>query len=123
MVEKIETEMVNDFSEAYDKFSKQTPTPDNLLSFFIYLFEFVQTNSEMFKIFLGQDGDNNFIERLKVAIKQSGIPPYESASELAIYYYIPFAISGCVGVIKQWLDDGMNVAPKDMAIMISEMIK
>lgn len=37
MLERIETELFNDFTEAYDKFLKETATYDSLLSFF-YIF-------------------------------------------------------------------------------------
>lgn len=118
MVDKVETELINNFSEAYEKFSKEATTYDDLLSFFIYLFEFVQVNGEMFKIFLGHDGDYTFIEKLKDAIKHCKIPLDDTASEIEAHYCMPFAISGCIGVIQQWLDDDMNVSPKDMAAIL-----
>lgn len=122
MVEQIETEMFNDFREAFEKFSRETATYDNLLSFFTYVFEFVQNNSEMCKILLGPDGDYSFIEKFKTAITQSKPPFDDTASKIKIQYLRPFIVSGCIGVIQQWLEDDMNVAPKDMAVIITEMI-
>lgn len=122
MVEKIETDLINDFSEAYDKFSKEATTYDDLLAFFIYLFEFVQINAELFKIFLGHGGDYTFIEKLKNAIKHCKIPLDDISSEIEVHYYMPFAISGCIGAIQQWLDDDMNVSPKDMANIVIKML-
>ncbi len=57
MLEKIETGLFNDFTDAYDKFSEETASYDNLLSFLTYLLEFIKTNADMFKILLGHDGD------------------------------------------------------------------
>ena len=122
MVDQIETELVNDFSEAYDEFSKKATTYDDLLSFFIYLFEFVQTNTEMFKIFLGYDGNYAFIEKLKDAIKHCKIPLDDTSSEVEAHYVMPFAISGCIGVIQQWLKDDMIVSPEDMAAILVKML-
>lgn len=122
MVEKIETELINDFSEAYEKFSEEATTYDDLLSFFIYLFEFIQINAEMCRIFLGHDGDYTFIEKLKDAIKHFKIPLDDTSSETEAHYCMPFAISGCIGVIQQWLDDDMNVSPKDMAAIVVKML-
>ncbi|OAA83498.1 TetR/AcrR family transcriptional regulator [Clostridium ljungdahlii] len=122
MVDKVETELINDFSEAYDKFSKKATTYDDLLSFFIYLFEFIQTNAEMSKIFLVHDGDYAFIEKLKNAIKHCQIPLDTTSSEAEAHYVMPFAISGCIGVIQQWLKDDMIVSPKDMAAILVKML-
>lgn len=122
MVDKVETELINDFSEAYDKFSKEATTYDDVLSFFIYLFEFVQTNVEMFKVFLGHDGDYTFIEKLKNTLKYCKIPMDDTFSQLEAYYVMPFAISGCIGIIQQWLKDDMVVSPKDMAAIVVKML-
>ncbi|WP_411682241.1 TetR-like C-terminal domain-containing protein [Clostridium thailandense] len=122
MVEKVEAELINDFSEAYEKFSEEAATYDDLLSFFIYLFEFIQINSEICKIFLGHDGHYSFMEKLKDAIKHCKIPLDDTTSELEAYYCMPFAISGCIGVIQQWLNDDMKVPPKDMASILVKML-
>jgi AcrR family transcriptional regulator len=122
MVENIETELVNDFSEAYEKFSKEATTYDDALSFFIYLFEFVQINAEMCRIFLGHDGDHTFVEKLKDAIKHCKIPLDDTSSEIEAHYCMPFAISGCIGIIQQWLEDDMKVSPKDMAAIVVKML-
>ncbi|MFL0198739.1 TetR/AcrR family transcriptional regulator [Clostridium sp. WILCCON 0269] len=122
MVDKIKTELVNDFSETYDKFSKEATTYDDLLSFFIYLFEFVQINAKMFKIFLCNDGGYTFIEKFKDAIKHCKIPLDDTASATEARYCMPFAISGCIGVIQQWLNDDMNASPKDMAEIMVKLL-
>lgn len=122
MVEKVETELLNEFSEAYDKFSKEAENYDDLLSFLNYLFEFVKSNAEMFKVLLGHDGNYAFIEKLKVVIKQYDIPLDDTSSDLEAHYVVPFVISGCIGVIQQWLEDDMKASPKDMANVLVKML-
>jgi AcrR family transcriptional regulator len=122
MVEQIETEMLADFSMAFEKFKKEESNYENLLTFFTYVFEFIQNNAEMGKILLGPDGDYSFIEKFKDAIVQSKPPFDNSVSKIKIHYLRPYIISGCIGVIQQWLKDDMNVSPKDMAVIIIEMI-
>ncbi|MBV7275352.1 TetR/AcrR family transcriptional regulator [Clostridium sp. PL3] len=122
MVEKIETDLINNFSEAYDKFSKEATTYDDLFSFFIYLFNFVEDNAEMFKIFLCHGGDFTFIPKLKDAIKHCKIPLDDTSSEIEARYCMPFAISGCIGVVEEWLKNDMKTHPKDMAAILVEML-
>ncbi|NRY64101.1 TetR/AcrR family transcriptional regulator [Clostridium beijerinckii] len=121
MLEKIETGLFNDFIEAYDKFSEETASYDNLLSFLTYLLEFIKTNADMFKILLGHDGDYAFIEKFKNFIKYANLPVNSSFSNTKAHYYIPYTISGFIGVVQQWLNDDMNVPPKDLAAIIIEM--
>lgn len=123
MVDKIRTELIDDFSKTYDKFSKEATTYDDLLSFFIYIFEFVQINDGIFKIFLCDDMDYTFIEKLKDAIKHCEIPLDDTSPELETHYCMPFIISGCIGVIQQWLNDDMSASPKYMASIIVKMLK
>lgn len=122
MVDKIESELIDNFSKAYGKFSKEATTYDDLLHFFIYLFEFVQNNGEMFKIFICQSGEYTFIEKLKDAIKDFKIPLDNTSSEIEANYCMPFAISGCIGVVQQWLNDDMKTSPKDMADILVKML-
>jgi len=122
MVDKIESDMFEDFSEAFKKFSKETATYDNMLSFFTYVFEFVKDNSSMFKILLGPDGDYSFIEKFKKVIKNDH-PPFDSTKmRIEAYYFTPFVTSGCIGAIQQWLEDDMETCPKEMAIFVTELI-
>mgnify|MGYP000945571069 CR=1 FL=1 len=121
MVETIETEMLNEFSDAFQKISWENGQ-ESLLAFFTYLFEFVQSNAEMCKILLGPDGNYTFIEKLKDVIKQSQPPEKSSLTNKEIHYYIPFIISGCIGAIQQWLSDNMNIPPKEMAAFIIKIL-
>ncbi|OPJ60524.1 TetR/AcrR family transcriptional regulator [Clostridium chromiireducens] len=122
MLEKIEEELFNDFTEAYEKFSEETTTYDSLLSFLAYLLEFIKINADMFKILLGPDGDYAFIDRFKNFIKHTDFPLNSSFSEIKAYYYIPYTISGFIGVVQQWLNNNMDVSPNDLAIIIIEML-
>lgn len=122
MVEKIETEMLDDFCKAFDKLNKETNSYTNLLSFFTYIFEYVQNNADMCKILLGPDGDYSFIEKFKNAIIYTKPPFDESISKIKIHYLRPFIIAGCIGVIQQWLMDDLNVPPKEMAMIVTDMI-
>lgn len=122
MVEKIESEILIDFTEAFNKFKKETPSNDSLLSFLTYLFGFIQRNAEMFKILLGPDGDYPFLEKLKETIKVSQPPIDSPCSKVNFYYLMPYIISGCIGLIQQWLNDNMKVSPKEMAVIVIDIL-
>ena len=121
MVEQIETETIEDFIEAFGKLNKEKNNYTNLLSFYTYIFEYVQNNAGMCNILLVNDVDSSFIEKFKNAIIQTKPPFDESVPKIKIHFLRPFIISGFIGVVQQWLKDGLNVSPKSMAIIILEM--
>jgi len=118
MVEQIETELFDSFSQAYEKISNTTTTYDGMLSFFTFLFEFVQDNAGMCKILLGPDGDYYFIEKFKNFIKQYQPSMGDAVSKAKLHYFRPYIISGCIGIVQQWLDDDMDISPKEMAVFV-----
>lgn len=121
MVEQIETEMFDEFVDALDLLTKERSSYLSMMSFYTHIFEYVQSNYKVCKRLLGHDGDYAFIEKFKNAITQTKPPFDTSVPEIKIHFLRPFVISGCIGVIQQWLDDDMNVSPKDMAAIVTEM--
>jgi AcrR family transcriptional regulator len=129
MIEQIENEMLEEFNKIFDKlrkesniFTKEMNSYNSLVSFFTYMFEYVKNNGDMIKILLGPDGDSTFINKFKHAILETDPPFDESIPKVKVHYLRPFIISGCVGVIQQWVSEDFKVSPKEMAVIITEMI-
>lgn len=123
MVDQIENDIFEHFSEALKKFTDNGLTKDNSLSFFIFIFEYVKEYADMCKILLGPEGDYAFVEKLKSIIKSTLPPPLNSEStKIQSQYFMPFIISGCTGTIQQWLESGMTPDPESMAEFVVELI-
>lgn len=122
MVEKIETEMFDNFNETYSKFTKSELTYDEMLQFVTFVFDFVQEYAEMCKILLGPDGDYAFIEKFKIAIDNSSPFSDHNADKEKSIYFMPFIISGSIGIIQKWLEDGMKTSSREMADIVVGMI-
>ncbi|MDP4088564.1 MAG: TetR/AcrR family transcriptional regulator [Bacillota bacterium] len=122
MVEKVETEMFDSISEVLANYFAKGFDYDNSVAFFTYVFEFVQEYADMCKILLGPDGDYAFIEKFKKFIGYDYSPAEDSQAKFRNRYAKPFVISGCIGVIQQWLEDDMKTPIKDMALLVVELI-
>lgn len=122
MVEKIETEMFEDFTTELNKLYLSETSRDKTMSFFVYVFEFIRENSDMCKILLGEDGDYNFLNKFKQAIIACQPPIMHKLSEMEGRYFMPFAISGCIGAIQQWLEDDMKVSSQEMSQFLMDLI-
>jgi hypothetical protein len=120
MVKQLENDVLEEFTKAIEDFPGSRH--DDLTNFFVYIFEFVQNNADICKILLGPDGDNLFLTRLKEIISQSQPPTINTLNDRSAKYWMPFAISGCVGTIQQWLDDGMTIPPKEIAAFIMNVM-
>ena len=122
MVDKIESEIIENFSKAFEEFSTKDATYENTVSFFTYLFEFVKNNSAMCKILLGPDGEYSFIEKFKSAIIDSQ-PNFKTAHNNKRHeFFMPFIVSGTIGTIQKWLEDNMSSSTEDMAEFIAGVI-
>lgn len=61
------------------------------------------------------------MEKFKITIMAADNPFNESIPEIRIYFFRIFIISGTVGVIHQWLNDGLKIPYRDAAIIMTEM--
>ncbi|GKX67274.1 TetR/AcrR family transcriptional regulator [Inconstantimicrobium mannanitabidum] len=121
MLEQVESEMLEEFKKVFHIIAKDN-NDTKLLYFYTYIFEYVQNNAEMCKILLGPDGDNSFKEKFKKVILQTKPPFGDSIPQIKMHYLRPYAISGCIGLIQQWIEDGLDIPPKDMAVITTEII-
>ncbi|MDD3224849.1 MAG: TetR-like C-terminal domain-containing protein [Clostridium sp.] len=121
MVDKIETEMFDNFIEAFNNLNKKINRDDNLLSFYTYIFEYVKSNAEICKVLLGNEGYYSFTLKFKEAIMATKASFAESIPEVKVHLLRPFIISGVIGVIQQWLKDDLKSSPKAMAVIMTEI--
>jgi AcrR family transcriptional regulator len=122
MIDKIETEMFEEFNLQLKKLYISDPNRENTLSFFVFVFEFVRENADICKILLGQDGDYTFLNKFKEAIMESQPPNMNKLDQTANRYFMPFAVSGCIGAIQQWLQEDMVSPPREIAEFIIGLI-
>jgi hypothetical protein len=122
MVDKIETEMMDEFQAALQKLFLHEQNTDNILSFFLFVFDYVKENADFCKVLLGKDGDYNFLNKFKKVITETHPPIVNKNDRFQSNYFMPFAISGCIGVIQQWLQEDMVVPPEDISKFVIELI-
>ncbi|MDF2987598.1 MAG: putative transcriptional regulator [Eubacterium sp.] len=120
MVDKVQDEIFDHFYEELKNFINTGIDKYKALSFFAFIFNYVKEYADMLKILLGPDGDYSFVEKLKLAIKTT-LPPIDDEI-FKSQYFIPFTVSGCIGVIQQWLEEDMATSPEDMAKLMVEML-
>jgi AcrR family transcriptional regulator len=120
MVDQLENETLSVFTQSLNQFHNVGRDYDNTLGFYTNIFNFIKENSELIKILLGPNGDQSIREKLYHAIREFYSLDQWNCLDMK-QYMIPFLISGCIGIIQKWLEDGLTVSPNDMAKFVVEM--
>ena len=75
---------------------------------------------------LGKNGDIAFLDKLKNVIREKCLLKWGVAisgdTPQTIDYAYAYAVSGCTGLLKLWLECGMRESPAQMAAFANRLI-
>ena len=80
---------------------------------------------EISKALIGPNGDMGFIHRIERIIKENSRGTLEKmfpGKKEDLKYFYAFCLSGCLGLVKVWLNEGEEKSPEEMAQMTFNMI-
>ncbi len=125
MVEQIEAEMFEAFHEVLDKYPSKALN-GKPLPMLTDVFRFVAENADMCKVLIGKNGDIAFINRLKELVKDrclnDWMKVFHSGKSQNFEYFYSFIVSGCIGLLQNWVENGLKEAPEHMASLTEQMI-
>lgn len=125
LLEQIEQELTEELEDILEHHSV-----DELLSrpslLFSDLYPTVQENADIITILIGENGDLNFVNRIKAILRDRCLKKWltsnYSCSTDLLEAYSAFIISGCVGIVQYWLETGMKESPEQMAKATEDFI-
>jgi len=125
MIEQIEKEMFEDFNNVLVKHPAKAlngkPFP-----MLVDVFRFVEENSDMCTVLIGKYGDIAFINRLKDLVKDRCLNDwmelFNTGGSQNFEYFYSFIVSGCIGLLQNWLENGMKESTEHMASLAEQMI-
>lgn len=88
------------------------------------LFVYLQENAPFMRVILGAGGDPSFQKRLREVIRQRALPILTSSGGEVLVpadYLTAYVSSAHLGVIQNWLDNGMDLPPEQMADILSKL--
>lgn len=89
------------------------------------ILEYVKENAEIVDLLLNANGDVQFQEEITGIFGQQQVLPAavnQSLSPEETQYVFLFFANGAIGMIRQWLKDGMRKSTRDMARLILAVI-
>lgn len=118
LLEKTEAELQADFYGLFQKHDavdlRQRPAV-----LFREIYTLVYDNADLIEILLGENGDLNFVNRLKKLIQEKCIhnwmEVFRTDNPIVFDAFCSFIVSGCVGLVQYWLQSGLKETPEEMA--------
>jgi len=125
LLEKTEAELQDDFNQLVCKHDavdlKQRPSV-----IFNEIYSLVYDNADLIEILLGENGDLNFVNRLKQLIREKCLKDwmevFRSGNAAAFDAFFSFIVSGCIGLVQYWLQTGLKETPEQMAKLTEHII-
>ena len=125
LLEKTEAELQEDFNQLVCKHYavdlKQRPSV-----IFNEIYSLVYDNADLIEILLGENGDLNFVNRLKQLIREKCLKDwmevFRSGNAAAFDAFFSFIVSGCIGLVQYWLQTGLKETPEQMAKLTEHII-
>ena len=125
LLEKTEAELQEDFNQLVCKHDavdlKQRPSV-----IFNEIYSLVYDNADLIEILLGENGDLNFVNSLKLLIREKCLKDwmevFRSGNAAAFDAFFSFIVSGCIGLVQYWLQTGLKETPEQMAKLTEHII-
>lgn len=98
---------------------------ENVFYFIEDMFRVLDEEREISKALIGPNGDMGFIHRIERIIKENSRGTLEKmfpGKKEDLKYFYAFCLSGCLGLVKVWLNEGEEKSPEEMAQMTFNMI-
>jgi len=126
MLEKIEAELfqkLDTIAQSHEHGELTQQVKPILLD----LFHFINENQEMCRVLLSPNGDMNFLHRLYEAIRERcreiWVDQVGGFSEKEFDYRYSFAVVGCAGMIRAWVNRNCQETDMQMAELADRMIR
>lgn len=125
LLHQIEAEMFSDLRTALEPLLSSA-SPATFRDVTTGIFQCLKDNAEVCVMALGEYGDKDFIVQLMSLGRGCCLTSYaryfRSASPKDLEYFYAFASNGCIGLLRQWLAEGMVTTASEMAAIADRLM-
>lgn len=126
MVEQLENEIMTEFREILEATPGQELL-EGLLPLFTRIYTYLAENADLCAVFLGENGDIAFVEKIKGIIYdkcfRTWAVRYTDTDPQKFEGFYAFVVGGHIGLIQNWLKTGMKESPEEIAALAEEMVR
>ncbi len=124
LLHQIEEEMTKNLRHALEPLLSTENTDP--LQITTAVFQCLQENADLCSAILGNHGEEDFVRRLLEMGREHCIKAYskyyQNATPFEIEYFYVFASSGCIGLLRKWVEDGMLLPASTVARMAESIM-
>lgn len=123
LLRKIENKFLADIQAYLENFDKKYT--EDILLITEKIFQYIRKNARICRLLLSERGDFTFQKKIMKLVYDliiSEITGNNKITKEDAEYVYSFTVSGCVGFVQKWLDDGMKKSPRYMAETIVNLI-
>lgn len=124
LLKQIELDMINDLSVYLSDIDEPGVEPESLEQL-ISIFEYIIENAEICKVLLGEHGETEFIKDIFMVVQRRMLKAWGEKTKVdaeTLESLLIFTVYGCIGLIRQWLKDGLNKSAEEMSELITSFI-
>jgi AcrR family transcriptional regulator len=123
LLKQIEDELIEDMKSYLSTANLQKE--DEAVHMAQKLLEYFSTKQDECQTLLNETGDSSFERKVMVVaqniIMKNWMDVYDFDNDIS-NYLSTFIVSGSVQVIKMWMANGMTQSPKEMAVLINDLV-
>jgi len=120
LLRKIEDEMLDNIKTNLGELDQINSNMDAVLTA-EKIFEYLKDNAKICKLLLREDGNFSFQKKVMMLVYDKIISELTDDNKISkedAEYVYSYTITGCVGIVQKWLDEGMKKSPRFMAEMV-----
>lgn len=125
LMDQIENALLQDF-ETINQTHKVLEMNGHPYPLLYDLFCFLKENAEFTRILIIDNQDQNFVDKIKNILKQRCLTDwhylFSNYSEQKSELYSSYVIYGCIGMIENWLRNGLRETPEELATYADDVI-
>lgn len=128
LLEQSEEELLSDFHATLNRYHLQDQSQiDCALLMFEDVYTLVQENADLVTILISDNGDINFLNKLKDLLREKCLQDWEgllTKNRLEPFEaYYSFIVGGCVSLVQYWLANGMQESPRELSEITQKIVR
>ena len=126
----MEQEVLQGLHQVLDRFEQENITPVTNFELsegaMVQAFQFLSDHRDFCSIVLIDSGDSHFIRQVIEVVRNRCLGLWtkmlENQPDYLADYFLSFVLSGCLGVIENWIKNGLQESPTQVAQIVNRFI-
>lgn len=128
LLEKTEQRLLNELTSVADTEWADEYSLTNFYNFLLKLYMVLAKNASLYSVLIGPHGDISFLHSIEDFFSEKSretLRNYASKnfSESELEYVVTYQMSGCIGMTREWLQNGCPETPEQMTTLTMTLLR